>query len=62
MKTTKILVVAVALLSLSACGDKMDYNEYNYYDKDYISKTFSSIGGFMTDIYNTVDPISVSEP
>lgn len=55
MKTTKILVVAVALLSLSACGDKMDYNEYNYYDKDYISKTFSSIGGFMTDIYNTVD-------
>lgn len=55
MKRNNIFIAAVALLSLSACSDKMDYKEYNYYDKDYISKEFGRVGGFMTDIYNTVD-------
>lgn len=43
-----------AALTLTACGD-MDYHEYNVYDKDYITNNFNNVGGFMTDIYNTVE-------
>jgi|LAHS01.1.fsa_nt_gb hypothetical protein len=55
MKTNKIWFAALAALSLSACSDKMDYKEYNIYDKDYIAQDFGSVGGFMTDIYGAVD-------
>lgn len=56
MKTKKsILCGLVAITALASCGDKMDYNEYNIYDKDYITSTFSKVGGFMTDIYNHAD-------
>lgn len=55
MKTKYIFCSLFAMLLASACSDKMDYKEYNYYDKNYISKEFTRIGGFMTDIYNTVD-------
>ena len=54
MKKNKIFIGMVAALTLTACGD-MDYHEYNIYDKDYITKNFGNVGGFMTDIYNTVE-------
>ena len=54
MKKNKIFIGMVAALTLTACGD-MDYHEYNIYDKDYITKNFSNVGGFMTDIYNAVE-------
>ncbi len=41
--------------ALASCSSDMGYNEYNVYDKDYISQNFTNVGGFMTDIYNTVD-------
>ncbi|MDN5552953.1 RagB/SusD family nutrient uptake outer membrane protein [Prevotella sp.] len=55
MKLNNILCSSFAVLALVSCNDKMDYNEYNIYDKDYVSKTFNNVGGFMTDIYNTID-------
>mgnify|MGYP003462511541 FL=1 len=55
MKLNNILCSSLAILALASCSDKMDYNEYNIYDKDYVSKTFNNVGGFMTDIYNTID-------
>ncbi|MBQ9224048.1 MAG: RagB/SusD family nutrient uptake outer membrane protein [Prevotella sp.] len=55
MKMNKIFIGALATLALASCSDKMEYNEYNIYDKDYITKNFGNVGGFMTDIYNTVD-------
>ena len=51
----KPLFAVCAAGCLSACADKMDYNEYNIYGKDYITQNFKNVGGFMTDIYNTVD-------
>lgn len=55
MKTNKIFLGAAVTLALASCSDKMDYNEYNIFDKDYITQDFATIGGFMTDIYNAVD-------
>lgn len=55
MKTKYIFSGLLALSLASSCSDKMDYNEYNIYDKDYITTTFTKVGGFMTDIYNTID-------
>mgnify|MGYP005956238483 FL=1 len=40
---------------LSSCSDRMDYKEYNIYDRDYIVKNFGNVGGFMTTLYNYVD-------
>ena len=51
---TSLFAVCVAG-SLASCSDQMDYNEYNIYDKDYITQNFQNVGGLMTDIYNTVD-------
>lgn len=42
-------------IALTSCEDKMDYNEYAIYDKDYIALNFGNVGGFMTDLYNAVD-------
>lgn len=47
-------IMGLVLLSFTSCNDKMNYNEYNIYDKDYIIQTFERVGGFMTDIYNKV--------
>ena len=55
MKLNKIIIGALATLALASCNDQMEYKEYNIYDKDYITKNFGNVGGFMTDIYNTVD-------
>ena len=55
MKLNKLFIGALATLALASCNDQMEYKEYNIYDKDYITKNFGNVGGFMTDIYNTVD-------
>jgi len=57
MKTFYLNIAALAALAFTftACGDKMDYNETNVYDKDYVISSFTYVGGFMTDIYNTSD-------
>ena len=54
-KINKVVFGAATVLLLSSCGDQMDYKEYNVYDKDYIEQNFTRIGGFMTNLYNTVD-------
>lgn len=54
MKHNIILFASAAVLLLSACTEQMNYKEYNIYDKDYIADNFGNVGGFMTDIYNTV--------
>lgn len=46
------LLTTIAMVS---CNDRMEYKEYNVYDKDYITQNFIRIGGFMTNLYNTVD-------
>ena len=55
MKINKLFQGALIVLALASCNDKMNYNEYNIYGKDYITKNFHNVGGFMTDIYNMVD-------
>lgn len=55
MKYNKLFIGAFSVLALASCNDQMEYKEYNIYDKDYITKNFGNVGGFMTDIYNTVD-------
>ena len=55
MKLNRLFIGALTVLALASCDDKMEYKEYNIYDKDYITKNFGNVGGFMTDIYNTVD-------
>ena len=54
-KIWKSVFVVCAAGCLASCSDQMDYNEYNIFDKDYITQNFGNVGGFMTDIYNTVD-------
>lgn len=54
-KINRIAICAIAVLALASCGDRMDYKEYNVYDKDYITQNFARVGGFMTNLYNTVD-------
>lgn len=55
MKTKYIISAILALALSSSCSDKMNYKEYNIYDKDYIVENFVNVGGFMTNLYNTVD-------
>lgn len=55
MRAYKFVVCSLAVFSLPACNDKMDYKEYNIYDKEYITSNFVNVGGFMTNLYNTVD-------
>ncbi len=55
MKINKIIYGILGVFVLSSCGDKMDYKEYNIYEKDYITRNFSYVGGLMTRIYNDLD-------
>lgn len=55
MKMNKTICGILGALAFSSCGDKMDYNEYNIYEKDYITQNFSYVGGLMTRIYNDLD-------
>ena len=55
MKTKYIFSGLLALTLVSSCSEKMDYEEYNVYDKAYVDKMFSRVGGLMTNIYNDID-------
>ena len=56
MKLRNILLLsAISMMALDSCSDKMNYNEYNVYDKSYIDEMFGRVGGFMTKIYNDLD-------
>ena len=56
MKKINISLALFAALSfLSSCEDKMDYNEYAVYEKSYVIEDFSTVGGFLTELYNAVD-------
>lgn len=54
MKKNIFIIIGAALMFFASC-DNMNYHEYNVYDKDYITETFENVGGFMSDIYNTVE-------
>ena len=49
----KLFCFALAAMALSSCN--MDYNEYTAYDKEYIQRSFSYVGGLMTTIYTDID-------
>ena len=55
MRLNKLIMAALGTLALASCQDKMDYNEYNVYDKDYVTKNFTYVGNLMTAIYRQVD-------
>lgn len=56
MKLKKnIFGIALASVALASCSEKMDYNEYTAYDKEYIERSFAYVGGLMTTIYTNID-------
>ncbi|MBQ9660436.1 MAG: RagB/SusD family nutrient uptake outer membrane protein [Bacteroidales bacterium] len=55
MKQRNIFLVGLSVLLPVACSKQMEYKEYIVYDRDYITSTFANVGGFMTDIYNTME-------
>lgn len=55
MKIKNIMSLAVVMLALASCGDKMDYKEYSIFDEDYVKTTFSRSAGIVTSIYNDLD-------
>ena len=55
-----ILPLVALGIAVTSCKDDMDYHEYSIVDKDFIEKNFGNVGGFMTDLYNTVNPTKAS--
>lgn len=56
MKLNKTIIsLALASVAFASCSDKMEYNEYTAFDKEYIERSFSYVGGFMAKIYNNID-------
>ncbi len=55
MRLNKLIIVALGTLALASCENKMDYNEYNVYDKEYVTKNFTYVGNLMTAIYRQAD-------
>lgn len=57
MKLKKTIYAAVLVgVTLTSCdGDPLEYNEYTAYDSEYISRSFSYVGGLMSQIYNDID-------
>ena len=55
MKQKTIFLISLSVLLLAACQKQMNYKEYIVYDRDYITETFGNVGGFLTDIYNTME-------
>ena len=55
MKTKYIFSGLLALTLVTSCSEKMDYKEYNVYDKAYVEKMFVRVGGLMINIYNDID-------
>jgi len=62
MKINKLFQGALIVLALASCNDKMNYNEYNIYGKDYINDYRNWID-FITleSIRDTLDKLVVSE-
>ena len=54
-KINRLVICAITVLAATSCSDRMEYKEYNVYDKDYITQNFINVGGFMTNLYNNVD-------
>ncbi len=54
-KLNQFILGFAALATLGSCADKMNYNEYKIYDKEYISETYSRVSGFMSTIYKDID-------
>ena len=54
-KINRTVIGAITVLAAISCGDRMEYKEYNVYDKEYITQNFIRVGGFMTNLYNNVD-------
>ena len=50
----RIFPIALAVLGLVSCSKQMNYKEFTILDKDYITATFSNVGGFLTQAYNTL--------
>ena len=42
-KLNQFILGFAALATLGSCADKMNYNEYKIYDKEYISETYSRV-------------------
>lgn len=42
-------------MSLSSCGEDLDYNEYTAFDRDYIERNFDYVDNFIATIYNKLD-------
>ena len=55
MKIKNIISLAVVMLALASCGDKMDYKEYSVFDEDYVKTTFARSAGLVTSVYNDLD-------
>ena len=55
MKIKNIISLAVVMLALASCGDKMDYKEYSVFDEDYVKTTFARSAGLVTSAYNDLD-------
>ena len=55
MKHKSIFLIGLSVLLLAACQKQMNYKEYIVYDRDYITDAFGNVGGFLTDIYNTME-------
>lgn len=55
MKHRIILIGIASVLLAASCNKILDYHEYSYYDKEYMTRNFGNVGGFMTGIYNTLE-------
>lgn len=55
MKLNKLICGIGCVLALHACSDKMNYHEYNNYDKDFVQLNFGNVGGLITNIYLDLD-------
>lgn len=51
----RIFLIGLAVLGLVSCSKQMNYKEFTILDKDYITETFSNVGGFLTDMYNAIE-------
>ena len=55
MKRNIFIIAASILLLASSCAKQMNYKEYVIYDRDYVSQQFSTVGGFVTAVYNAME-------
>ncbi len=51
----KIIPLSIALFSLAACNDAMDYRENSIYEKEIIFSSFANTRSMVTNIYGILD-------